>query len=289
MLRFFQILFRNFVVVPNFIPKTIFEILFQHIVVVFHFLQLFPDHRPALVGTGKHRKLFVRRCQFFFDRQPNIIHHNIHDLLLICCFLLVFQHIGKNFVQIICCCAAQLCRKNDCPQIHPVFYCIDRRTVSPVAPSHADCCILFRQFTFHRLELCRANKTDCPCGMPQSNVFFSVDNNSSAQLVHRFFVVRIIRQRNPVGNIVFCCFLFKVDVLHLLFRDTQHCGQFILILRLGVSVHVVHSIAGADESPPICRRDLAAVATVFDECCQRRKFHLFTTSTSGFPVSRNLG
>ena len=84
------------------------------------------------------------------------------------------------------------------------------------------------------------------------------------QLIHWLFIIRVVSQRHAIVDVALRSFLLKVDVLHLLRRNTQHCGQLILILRLGVSIHVVHSIAGADKPMPIRCRDLAAMAAVLN-------------------------
>ena len=90
-------------------------------------------------------------------------------------------------------------------------------------------------------------------------------NFDAASLLHWLFIIRVVSQRRAIVDVVLRSFLLKVDVLHLLRRNTQHCGQLILILRLGVSIHVVHSMASADKPMPIRCRDLAATAAVLDD------------------------
>ena len=79
----------NFVVVPNFIPKTIFEILFQHIVVVFHFLQLFPDHRPSPRGHWQTSETFCSPLPVLFltsSRTSFITTSMIYSLSAVFCW-----------------------------------------------------------------------------------------------------------------------------------------------------------------------------------------------------------
>ena len=83
--------------------------------------------------------------------------------------------------------------------------------------------------------------------------------------IHWLFIIRVVSQRHAIVDVVRRSFLLKEDVLRLLRGNAQHCGQLAFVLCLGVSIHVVHSMAGADKPMPIRCRNLAATAAVLDD------------------------
>ena len=98
------------------------------------------------------------------------------------------------------------------------------------------------------------------------------------------FVVPLYAVQFPVD----CAFLVIEDVFHLLLRNTQHSAQFSRILRSGVAVHAVESTSRANKNPSAVV-DYLTMTAAFDLGSQCRKFHLFTTSTSGLSSSTNSG
>ena len=83
-------------------------------------------------------------------------------------------------------------------------------------------------------------------------------------------------------------FFMVEDVLHLLLRNAQHSAQFSRVLCSGIAIHAVEGTPRADKNSAAVV-DYLTMTAVLDLGSQCRKFHLFTTSTSGSPSSMNLG
>lgn len=150
----------------------------------------------------------------------------IISLLLFLLRLLAFQHICKDFAEIIRSRTAQLCGKDESAKVHSILYRVNRRTVSPISPSHADSGIFFGQLAFYRPEQRCADKADGPAGVTQSNILFSVDDNAGIQLIHWLFIIRVVSQRRAIVDVVLRSFLLKVDMYGRIFWTIQdHCGK----------------------------------------------------------------